>query len=524
MTKNKLKFVFSSLSITTTPLIVISCKNNQDINNLSIKLKTNIDKIHFNEIKSNSFELLNNNKNIEIMLMDKETLSNGDIRVLYQLKDHQNVSNIKELVIPADKIIKINEDQPKDSVVSDNDQNKDDNNQQSNPSENTETNSTEVHDTDKSDANASEETTATESNVTDNKEEKHEQPDTNDNDNINNGDSKNFIRIASWNVLNFGSRSVKYEPKGQAIASIIYTQDYDVVGVTELDSEEAIKQVVNLLNEIDTKHSVNNDWKYIISDEYPIAEGHKNQADKHAGFIYKNTVVSPALLQNNQYKALYNNSNFENKFGGSLNGYSRPPFTVKFNVNLLKYKNNNFTYLVSHFDGPGVNEGEISVSGGNGSGEFNEAWNIKNAFEWAKTINNGDDDLIFQGDTNIELKNQSQAFGWVNDYNAQIVFDDDESNATSLKRSYGKYSQPYDKIIHSSNLKYTNPKIYHLYDFVNDPSIFQFSKISSLEEWIEYCSQISGKKYQSEIGYIYSGVSDHSPISYDLVLDVNDQH
>ncbi|QBF34349.1 hypothetical protein EG856_00135 [Mycoplasmopsis phocirhinis] len=514
MNKNKLKLILS-VPILLTPISVLACNNNQNLNQVSIQLKSNINQITLDELSSYSFELKQNNlKNTKIIILNKELKANGEIEILYQLKNANFTSSIKEYIVASNKIINNNSTQNQmdnDSVI----QQKDIENIAINTQESDKIQTIDDERTNtKNSANNTNIINSNENEVANQNKSASQQRQI---------DSRNFLRLASWNVLNFGQSTVQnFKPKAEAISSIIYTQGYDVIGITELDSELAIQKVVELLKQIDTKHSANNDWKYIISDEYPIAKGHKSQADKYAAFIYKNSIVSPVLLQNNQYYALYDNSNFEPKFGGSLLGYSRPPFSVKFQVNLLDYKNNNFTYLLSHFDGPGVQNGEIKVKGKNGSGEFNEAWNIKNVFEWAKTINNGDDDLIFQGDTNIELSNQNKAFEWVNNYDAKLVFSDSEHFATSLKKSYAQYSQPYDKIIHSSNLQYTNEKIYHLYDFVNDPTVFQFANISSLEQWIEYCNHHSNKKYANETGYIYYGVSDHSPISYDLILDAND--
>lgn len=78
---------------------------------------------------------------------------------------------------------------------------------------------------------------------------------------------------------------------------------------------------------------------------------------------------------------------------------------------------------------------------GNGSFEFNEAWNIKNVFDWMKTINGGDDDLIFQGDTNIKKGNENRAFGWVGSYeNAKMVLNEQKDNTSLGKKSIDIHS------------------------------------------------------------------------------------
>lgn len=334
--------------------------------------------------------------------------------------------------------------------------------------------------------------------------------------------NKHKLRIASWNVLNFGDSSLN-TPKAKAISSIIYTQGYDVIGLTELDSSAAVHKIVELLNELENKFKTNNIWKSIISDEYKASRGFKSSSDKHAAYVYKSNIVEPMILSNGKYSATYDNKSFENKFGGTVKNYSKAPFLVKFGVTIPKYRNVNFSYLLSHFDGPGRNRGnnEPSYNSKNGAHEMNEAWNIKNVFEWAKKINKGDDDLIFQGDTNIKLGNQKAAFGWLKDIDKQMPIKETFENKSSLSKSFGKYSETYDKIVHVSNLKYENPKVYKLYDFVKDGS-YKFHNISSLEQWINYFNSYVHKSYNGKHGYIYSGVSDHCPISYDLILDAND--
>ncbi|ENY69720.1 Hypothetical protein, predicted lipoprotein, predicted membrane nuclease [Mycoplasmopsis bovigenitalium 51080] len=331
--------------------------------------------------------------------------------------------------------------------------------------------------------------------------------------------NKHKLRIASWNLKNFGDSSLK-TPKAKAISSIIYKQGYDVVGLTELDSNKPVKSIIDLLNELESKLGTNNVWKSVVSDEYNTAKGYKSQADKYAAYIYKSNIVEPLVLKNGKRSATYDNSNFENKFKGTVNNYNRPPFLVQFGLRIPEYKKVNFSYLLAHFDGPGQNKHnhEPKYQRKNGAHEMNEAWNIKNVFQWAKKLNNGDDDLIFQGDTNISLGNEKEAFGWIGG-STQMPLKENEQNKSSLSQKINSYSQTFDKIVHQSNLKHENAKVYKLYDFVNDGS-YMFENISSLDEWVSYYSQY--KRYKTAYNYIYSGVSDHCPISYDLILDAND--
>ncbi|AIA29772.1 lipoprotein [Mycoplasmopsis californica] len=348
------------------------------------------------------------------------------------------------------------------------------------------------------------------------------QPDSGQTKKINQNTNKKHVRIASWNVKNYGDKTLSKNPvKAEAVASVIFANEYDLVGLTELDGPNVPNELVKKLNELEKKNrpNENNIWKSLISDDYP-----KGSADKKAAFLYKDNIISPLILNNNKYYTFYNGDKFELKFGGTENKERKAPFIAKFGSKVSGYENVNFTYAISHFDGPGVkkDKGEKSMRKGNGSFEFNEAWNIKNVFDWMKTINGGDDDLIFQGDTNIKKGNENRAFGWVGSYeNAKMVLNEQKDN-TSLGKNMDKYSQPYDKIIHSSNLKFTNPQVFHLYDLVKNPNIFQYSSINSINDWVTYFNSKSNSYYNNEWQYVYDGVSDHCPISYDLILDAND--
>jgi len=59
-------------------------------------------------------------------------------------------------------------------------------------------------------------------------------------------------------VLNAKTKDDTFIPKYQAIASIIYNQKYDIIGLTELDSMEFSKKVVDYLNEIERKNHTGN--------------------------------------------------------------------------------------------------------------------------------------------------------------------------------------------------------------------------------------------------------------------------
>lgn len=345
------------------------------------------------------------------------------------------------------------------------------------------------------------------------------------------GGYKYKIRLAHWNVCNYGDTGFKQNTaKGQAIASIIYNQKYDVCGLTELDSVNVPHRLADLLNEIERKKGTNNVWKAIVGDyknESGEAGAQAGSGDRAAAYLYKSNIVKPVAFKNGAIGQFYKNKYFENKFGtsGSLGSeYKRPPYVVKFQSLVKNVENANFTFAISHFDGPGTKaagEGASGLGAGVGSCEANEAWNIKNVFKWMSEEAE-DDDLVFQGDTNIPLNKARGAFGDDVEDKWSLLKDTSE-NASSLRTTEGNYAQPYDKILHYSNLKASNAKVYKLWNFVNE-NIFHWATINSLSEWYQYTKTVNTKTANSAARSLYGGggVSDHCPVSYDLELDSKD--
>ena len=342
---------------------------------------------------------------------------------------------------------------------------------------------------------------------------------------------KSKVRLAHWNVCNYSDKSIDINPaKGKAIASIIYNQKYDVVGLTELDGLNVAPHIVNLLNEIEKKYNTKNVWKYYNGD-YLNGPGNSSmqvaRGDRAASFIYKENVVKPKPFKDGTMGKFYDGTYFENKFGSTgtySKEYVRPPFCMRWESVLDGLKHIDFTFAISHFDGPGKvkspNEQKVKVGSKTiGSYEANEAWNIKNMFKWLKEQTNGDDDLIFQGDTNIPYGSSNDLFGLKS--GEKMVLDESFDNYSSLKTFVDNYSEPYDKIIHKSNLKWSNGKVYKLWNFPKE-NIFQWHQIKNLSEWEKWCYENSKDPGSNSYG-IYGYVSDHCPISYDLELDSSDE-
>ncbi|TKA59545.1 hypothetical protein MBOVa_1190 [Mycoplasmopsis bovis 8790] len=339
------------------------------------------------------------------------------------------------------------------------------------------------------------------------------------------GNFKN-INIGFWNVLNYSNTSLSQAYfKTQALASVIFNQKYDLVGLVELkgSNNTHLDELIKLLNEQNKKISSHDRWAYRVSDKYISNPSYKKHGDgEFAGFLYKTNKLEPIKFKDGSIGKIYKYDNPEFKetpFGGGVTHYSRPPYAMKFKILDNSLKNNDFTYIIDHFDSPGKKNStaEVSVKGA-GSSELNEAHNLQYVFDYFNEIDGENDDLFFAGDTNIKAQNHSEAFGWIDKNNAyKNVFEPNNENNTSLSIAINKYANSYDKIIHHSMLKYINPKIFKLYEFVNDG--FLYKNINSLNDWVQYVRDSSSKAYGSNSGYIRSGISDHSPVGYTVLFE-----
>ncbi|MDD1360731.1 hypothetical protein PT317_01830 [Metamycoplasma hyosynoviae] len=332
------------------------------------------------------------------------------------------------------------------------------------------------------------------------------------------------LRLSHWNVCNFGKNALpnskkKPKAKAHAIASIIHNQKFDVVGLTEVDSVEVAPKIAELLNELETKKGTNNKWNYVIGDYkksngVSIAQASKG-GDRSADFLYKENKVRPVKVDN-KLGHFYDNGNFEKHFGGDYNEYARTPFCVKWELLNKSLTNKDFVFAISHFDGPGVKGGEVSsgLGGQIGSREANEAWNIPNVFSWMKDKFK-DSDLVFQGDTNIPSGYADKAFASLKS-DEKMLLNDNPKNATSLKKSIDTYSEPYDKMILKSSLKYSNPGFYKLWNFIKDDIFGWQSGITSYRAWKEYCDIHYPGSVPATNGAVYGYISDHCPTFFDL--------
>ncbi|ASI54200.1 hypothetical protein MHSN_03445 [Metamycoplasma hyosynoviae] len=332
------------------------------------------------------------------------------------------------------------------------------------------------------------------------------------------------LKLAHWNVCKFGNNALPNgknpKAKAHAIASIIHNQQYDIVGLTELKSIEVSPVIVELLNELENKKGTGNSWSYVTGDYHDSMGQSITQiphGDRAADYIYKNNKVAP-VETDGKLGHFYDGTGFVNQFNGVFNEYARTPFCVKWELLNQSLTNKDFVFAISHFDGPGRNtkNGEPNSGINNkktiGAHEANEAWNIPNVFKWMENKFN-DNDVVFEGDTNIPEGAASQAFGSLT--TEKILLDEGPENYSSLQTTEGGYSSPYDKIILKSNLEYSTPGVYKLWDFVNQDIFGWQSGITSYSEWENYCNTIYPGSVKSR-GAVYDYISDHCPIHFTL--------
>ncbi|MCP4354783.1 MAG: hypothetical protein GY793_03970, partial [Proteobacteria bacterium] len=157
--------------------------------------------------------------------------------------------------------------------------------------------------------------------------------------------------------------------------------------------------------------------------------------------------------------------------------YTRPPFGAQFETSNGK----DFTAVIAHFDSPKAGKAHVghavekntssknttktyegSISSKNnkygttlGTQELFEAEQTKNVMDYFKTINGGDEDMIFMGDTNIPLTKNGTPFQKLLDAGYKRLFDPSSPNSKTSMSMFAKtndklYSNPYDKIFTNS--------------------------------------------------------------------------
>lgn len=125
--------------------------------------------------------------------------------------------------------------------------------------------------------------------------------------------------------------------------------------------------------------------------------------------------------------------------------------------------------------------------------------------------------MFFVGDINIKVSNYNDVFSWiVKNYIYKNVFEFISENNILFSILFNKYVNLYDKIIYCLKLKYSNLKIFKLYDFVNN--VFFYKNINLLNEWINYV-KLLGKIYKLNYSYIRSGILDYLLVGYIVLFE-----
>ncbi|CAM9092534.1 MnuA family membrane nuclease [Mycoplasma todarodis] len=297
------------------------------------------------------------------------------------------------------------------------------------------------------------------------------------------------VRIANWNLKNFMGNHNRV----QAMAQIIANQQISLLGAEEVDKASALHDLAKELNRI----TQSNAWRVVAS---KLAKDGKDGSKtipmggvgtwEYYGFLYNSKVMNPKKFEgsNNNIGELYNNPYEENNYLANMkeaatntkSAYTRPPFGAQFETSNGK----DFTAVIAHFDSPkagkahvghaveknkssGVSEktfeGSISSKDNKyettmGTQELFEAEHTKDVMDYFKTINGGDEDMIFMGDTNIPLtKSGISPFENLMNAGYRKLFDPTSPNSKTSMSMFAKtndklYSNPYDKIFTNSEM------------------------------------------------------------------------
>lgn len=107
---------------------------------------------------------------------------------------------------------------------------------------------------------------------------------------------QNTIRIAHWNILNFGGPN--QDAKTMAIATTIYKSGFDIIGLTEINDGRGnyVQNIVNLLN------------KYAGKDRYKFVLQNKKDTNIRPEYLQSNKF---GKAQQEQVAVIYDSQNFE---------------------------------------------------------------------------------------------------------------------------------------------------------------------------------------------------------------------
>ncbi|MXR34968.1 endonuclease/exonuclease/phosphatase family protein [Mesomycoplasma hyopneumoniae] len=314
---------------------------------------------------------------------------------------------------------------------------------------------------------------------------------------------KNSIRIGFWNVLNYSNKSSKTNTaKTYAISQVINSTKLDLVGLAEITQTGDGSDIVKELNTLNPNAA----WKEITTAE----EGNVNQKEKYT-FLYKSSLLEIANFASPSNPYLIQK--------GVKLEWARPLAAVKFNTKTEKKED--FTFVIGHFDAPGVqkNRGEIQdKETSQGSQEAAEARDLINLLVEIDKKDGGNKEIIFMADTNIRAENSEKLFkSTLNSYRSLL----DKEEKTSLSNTFGKYSNSYDKIFYKGNLVANKGQKFDIF------SIFK-KNIANVEKYDELRKK-DGRSMNYKINQLgeinrIKGISDHTMVYFDLELGQNSRN
>lgn len=302
-----------------------------------------------------------------------------------------------------------------------------------------------------------------------------------------------LTRVGHWNVLNFGgNRSFKNSFKVNSISKIILETKLDLIGLTEVNYNEAkkVENIVQTLNEIDQDKS----WKVITQPIEDMAYEPNKDINEHVSILYKESKFKALAFSNGRIGSSFGQQEFKDEFDRNTR-FKRPLFGVLFKE--LKTNKNLVTFF-GHLDSPAAKKSgkntklmELSskLFSSQGSQEVAEAKQIDDAFEYFKSISPENTSLFFGGDTNIMTKNNSLFLGEeFTKKNIQSYYENMSINKNLFKDEFGYYktslaensgyANAYDKLLFFENGL----------DFINEYEKVHKFKLNSAPEGYDYAS------------------------------------
>ncbi|MGX9372725.1 MnuA family membrane nuclease [Mycoplasma sp. 3398] len=279
------------------------------------------------------------------------------------------------------------------------------------------------------------------------------------------GDNK--VKYGHWNILNFTGDLTKQEKKTKRIAYLAKQENFDVLGLTEVDNADGVKNIVDEMNKL----SSSNMYAYIASEKLKGDKFGPNVAE-HVAVIYNTKEMEPEAFSNGKIGYSYTqeftiNSNSEKA------QYARPPYGIKFKYKLKP--DVKLTFVFDHFDAPGVSRSNKKIGEkikkGVGTFEYREGQQLVNVLDYFDSIDGPQSNIFFGGDTNIKHGKQSFVFSTL-EGKYKSVFGDTDKFSTSLGTSK-RFSEPYDKLFYKTDYKLEESGIFDIYKTKEDSKLVE---------------------------------------------------